>query len=206
MRRILFLLALAACSRTPSEPAPAATTTAASPPTADSAPTHPSTPAASTTTGGTAALSLRWDPPARWQARRPSTAMRTAEYLVPRAPGDSDDAECFVITFGAGQGGGVEENIQRWVDQLQPATGAPERSTRTVHGWKVTRVAVAGTYKPMQMPGGPPGSGPRTGWRLVGVIVETPAGSWFFKMTGPDATVKAAAPELDAMIDSVRPA
>jgi len=35
--------------------------------------------------------------------------------------------------------------------------------------------------------------------------VEAPSGSWFFKLTGPDATVKAAAPELDAMIDSAHP-
>jgi hypothetical protein len=130
--------------------------------------------------------------------------MRKAEYLVPRAGKDADDAECFVITFGGGQGGSVDDNIERWVKQLQPTTSPVERKTRTAHGWKVTRVEVAGTYTPMQMPGAPAG-GPHAGSRLVGEIVEAPTGMWFFKMTGPDATVKAAGKELDALVDSVRP-
>jgi hypothetical protein len=98
----------------------------------------------------------------------------------------------------------VDENIDRWVKQLQPATSAVDRSTRTVHGMNVTRVEVAGMYTPMAMPSMPP-SPPRPGSRLVGDIVEAPSGFWFFKMTGPDATVKAAARELDALVDSALP-
>jgi hypothetical protein len=52
--------------------------------------------------------------------------------------------------------------------------------------------------------GGSP-SAPRPGSRLVGEIVEAPSGPWFFKLTGPDATVKAAGTELDALVDSIRP-
>jgi hypothetical protein len=55
------------------------------------------------------------------------------------------------------------------------------------------------------MPTMPAAGAPKQGWRLVGDIVEAPSGLWFFKMTGPDATVKAAAKELDGLIDSVRP-
>jgi hypothetical protein len=127
--------------------------------------------------------------------------MRAAEYTVPHAPKDSDDGECSVITFGAGKGGGVEDNIKRWEGQIQSPSSPPVRATRVVGGMNVTRVEVAGTYTSMQMPGAP-ASTPHTGWRLVGTIVEAPSGSWFFKMTGPDATVKAAAKEFDAMIDS----
>jgi hypothetical protein len=56
----------------------------------------------------------------------------------------------------------------------------------------------------MQMPGAAPTS-PHSAWRLVGAIVEAPSGSWFFKLTGPDATVKAATKEMDAFVDSMRP-
>jgi hypothetical protein len=129
--------------------------------------------------------------------------MRSAEYLVPRAPGDSDDAECTVITFGAGQGGSVDDNVDRWVKQLDGAS-TPERTTRAVHGMKVTRVEATGTYLGMRMPGAP-ATPPRPGFRLAGAIVEAPGGMWFFKLTGPDATVKAADAELDALVDSCRP-
>jgi hypothetical protein len=148
-------------------------------------------------------LALAWDDPPRWKRRPPSTPMRKAEYLVPRASGDSEDAECFVITFGPGQGGSIDENIERWVKQLQPTTSKVERSKRVVGAGSVTRVEVGGTYTPMQM-GGAPSSGPHAGYRLVGEIVEAPSGLWFFKMTGPDATVKSAAKELDALVDSAR--
>jgi hypothetical protein len=152
-------------------------------------------------------LALHWDDPARWVKRMPSTPMRAAEYRVPRAGSDTEDAECFVITFGPGQGGTVDENIERWVKQLEPTSSAVDRSTRTVNGMKVTRVEVAGTYTPMAMPGMPSTTTtPHPGQRLVGDIVEAPSGLWFFKMTGPDATVSAGAKELDRLIDSLRPA
>jgi hypothetical protein len=132
--------------------------------------------------------------------------MRAAEYRIPRAGTDTEDAECSVITFGPGQGGSVDDNIQRWLKQFEPATSAPERTRRTVNGMAVTRVEVSGTYTPMAMPAMPASTTtPRKGQRLVGDIVEAPTGFWFFKMTGPDATVSAAAGELDALIDSLGP-
>jgi hypothetical protein len=130
--------------------------------------------------------------------------MRTAEYLVPRAAGDTDDGECIVITFGPGQGGGVDENVNRWVAQFSGG-GQPTRTKKQINGMNVTRVETAGTYSPMRMPGMPAAPATKPGWRLVGAIVETPSGLWFFKLTGPDATVKKAAPELDALIASASP-
>jgi hypothetical protein len=129
--------------------------------------------------------------------------MRVAEYAVPRAAGDAADAECTVITFGAGQGGGIDDNVDRWVRQFNPLSGAPTKSTREVGGMTVTRVEVAGSYHPMMMPGAPSAATTLQGARLVGAIVDAPSGLWFFKLTGPDATVRAAAAELDAMVASL---
>jgi hypothetical protein len=210
MRRILFLsLVLAACSRSPSEPAGTTQPSANTTPTAAHSVSpealqaqahgaHPPVP------HGPQHLALAWDDPVRWQKRVPSTPMRAAEYRVPRAASDSEDGECSVITFGPGQGGSVDDNISRWVKQLEPTAGAVDRATRTVNGMTVTRVEVAGTYTPMAMPAIPT-SPARQGYRLVGEIVEAPSGAWFFKMTGPDATVKAAGKELDKLVESIRP-
>ena len=129
--------------------------------------------------------------------------MRSAEYLIPRAAGDSEDAECIVITFGAGQGGGVDQNIDRWVAQFAGATET-KKSKREAGGLTITRVETLGTYTPMAMPGAP-AQGVKPGWRLIGAIVEAPSGLWFFKLTGPNATAKAASSEFDRMMDSVRP-
>ena len=131
--------------------------------------------------------------------------MRVAEYLVPRAAGDASDAECTEITFGPGQGGSVADNVGRWVRLFGPLAGSPSNVARQVRGMNVTRVEVAGTYHPMMMPGMPSEPGGQSGSRLIGAIVEAPSGLWFFKLTGPDATVRGAAVEFDGLVDSVRP-
>ncbi len=131
--------------------------------------------------------------------------MRVAEYLVPRANGDETDAECTVITFGPGQGGGIDGNVDRWVRQFNPLSGAPTKTTLRVGGMNVTRVEVAGSYHPMVMPGSPTPASTLPGARLVGAIVEAPNGLWFFKLTGPDVTVRAATAELDALVTSIHP-
>ena len=146
----LALPALVACSRTPSEPSGASS--GGPSPATSTASAASITPAVST---GAPKPALAFDDPPRWQRRPPSSAMRAAEYRVPRAAGDPEDAECTVITFGPGMGGSVDDNIDRWVKQLDGAS-PPVRSTRTVHGMKVTRVETTGTYLGMRMPGAPP--------------------------------------------------
>ena len=140
------LLLLAACSRTPPEPTPSSAPESASP----GAP-HPALPAPPA--AGTA--SVVWSDPAGWVKRPPANPMRRGEYAVPKASGDSEDAECVIHTFGPGQGGSVEANLDRWVRQFDGANGAGDKKTREVAGLKVTTIDVAGTYKAMAMPGSP---------------------------------------------------
>jgi hypothetical protein len=214
MGRTLFFVVLAAsaCSRSPSElsaspepSAPPAPGGSMSFPHGGNAHGMPHAAGSTGPAGRPGPLALQWTDPPRWQSRLPSTPMRSKEYRVPRTGSDAEDAECFVVTFGPGQGGSVDDNIERWVKQLQPTSSAVERSKRTVNGMNVTRVEVVGTYTPMAMPAMPSPGPPKQGFRLVGDIVEAPSGFWFFKMTGPDATVKAAGKELDTLIDSVHP-
>jgi hypothetical protein len=44
----------------------------------------------------------------------------------------------------------------------------------------------------------------KPGYRIAGAIVEAPQGSVFFKLTGPAATVQAAKPAFDKMLQSVK--
>jgi hypothetical protein len=196
-RRAALALALGgvllSCSR-PDEPS--------SHPAASSPPSGPPPTPAAVAAQAPPETTLHWSDPSRWVRRPPTNGMRVAEYRVPGA-GGAGDAECTVITFGSHQGGGLDANVTRWVQQFGPLSGPPTRTTRFVRSAPVTRVELAGTYHPMTMPGGPD-AGAQPDSRLIGAIVQVPSGEWFFKMTGPDATVKAAAPEFDAMIDSVR--
>lgn len=150
-----------------------------------------------------AGAKLTWVDPAAWRRRPPSSPMRTAEYGVPGAEGE---AECTVSTFGAGQGGTVEANIDRWVRQFEPDDASKaERTTREVGPLRVTIVELAGTFRGMTMPGAEPAATKKQ-QRMRGAIVETSSGPWFIKLTGPDATVKAARADFDALVGSLKQA
>jgi hypothetical protein len=130
--------------------------------------------------------------------------MRVANYVIPKKDGDSEDAECVVTTFGPGQGGTVDANVDRWVRQFEPSSAKVEqKQVRDVGPMHVTTVEIAGVYKGMTMPGSQPGAAKKS-YRMIGAVVETPKGLYFFKVTGPDATVHDAAPAFDKLIDSLK--
>jgi len=148
-----------------------------------------------------AAGGIRWTTPAKWTVSEPKP-MRKATYVIPAAAASGAEAgECGVFFFGKGQGGSVDENLDRWAKQFEGAA-APKRADSSVHGLPVHRVELAGTYL---APGGPmmQSQGKKTNWRLSGAIIEAPEGLVFFKCVGPAATIQAAEKDIDALIKSV---
>jgi hypothetical protein len=141
----------------------------------------------------------RFAAPAGWILREPSSSMRLAEAEI---PGDGGPAVLTVFFFGPGGGGGTEANLQRWAGQIAAETD-PVRAGFEVDGYTVSTIAVEGTLQPSRMGTGPTEAVP--GSKLVGAVVEGPGGPWFFKMTGPAATVASAEHEFEAMLRSVGP-
>jgi hypothetical protein len=47
-------------------------------------------------------------------------------------------------------------------------------------------------------------SAPKSGYRMLGAIVEGPEGNVFFKLTGPAKTVATAQDEFQAMLKSLK--
>ena len=130
-----------------------------------------------------------------------ASPMRKATYKVPATAKDADDGELAVFYF-RGEGGSTEANIQRWISQFSGAGPSDvKRSQRNVRGMNQTVVEVEGTYA-SGMPGAP--ATPKAHYRLLGAVVETPAGPYFFKLTGPAKTINAARDAYLAMLDSVR--
>jgi hypothetical protein len=148
----------------------------------------------------TAAAGLTWTLPAGWTVDAPRS-MRVATYAIPAAPGDAEGAECAVFHFGAGQGGGVDANLERWIGQFQPATKS-KRSGKKVNGVQVSLADVSGTYTAHGGSTTQP-QGDKPGWRLLGAIAESPQGAVFFKLAGPAKTVAAASKGFDAMVESL---
>lgn len=146
---------------------------------------------------GRAALALQFEAPSSWVAEQPASSMRAAQYRLPRAPGDAADGELVLFYFGPGSGGGVDANLQRWRSQFQgpngqalPASAGSTEVITSSAGLKVTVLEVQGTYAPPAMGPRVPAREPAPGFALLGAVVESPKGPWFFKATGPSATIK----------------
>ena len=139
------------------------------------------------------AQSLTFDVPDGWRTRPAASSMRVAEFTLPRAATDKEDAELIVYFFG-GSGGSVQANIDRWISQVAQPDGRPSNqvaktsATQTRSGLKVSLVDVSGTYVAEVTPGSSERFN-KPGFRLRAAVVETPRGPYFLKLTGPAGTV-----------------
>jgi hypothetical protein len=156
--------------------------------------------------GGSDALT--WTVPKEWSLEPPKSAMRKAQYRLRAAPGDREDGECVVYYFGAGQGGDVKSNLDRWAAQFTGfGSNRPKFSETKVGGLSISRAEVRGTYTPSPMMlGGGPEPQPKPDYMLLGAIVPGPEANWFFKCTGPGKTMEANRAPFDSLLASVRPA
>ena len=153
---------------------------------------------------GTGATGLVWTTPDGWIAETPSSAMRRAQY---RVPGPGGDGELVVFYFGPGQGGDAMANAVRWANQFsQPDGRAPQEAMKTeqieVGGIPVLLTEITGTYSGgMTMMGGP--SAELENHMLLGAIAAGGDANWFFKLTGPAATLEAQRDAFRALIESL---
>jgi hypothetical protein len=154
---------------------------------------------------GTGDAALAWTAPSGWIEERPSSPMRRAQY---RVPGPGGDGECAVFYFGPGQGGDPMSNADRWADQFTLPDGSSARtamktSELSVNGLAVVLVEVTGTYKGgMTMTAAP--ATPKLGYRLLGAVAPGPDANWFFKLTGPDTTVRTQRDAFVGMVKSLK--
>jgi hypothetical protein len=154
---------------------------------------------------GVGETALAWTSPAGWISETPSSSMRRAQYKV---PGSAGDGECVVFYFGPGQGGDPMSNAQRWASQFAlPDGSSAEKNMKTseieVGGLKVFMVEVAGTYDGGMTMGTTPAT-PKPGYRLLGAVAPGPDANWYFKFTGPDATVNAQRAAFESMVKSLK--
>jgi hypothetical protein len=204
----------------PSTSAPSLATSAADGPRAPSPagevaaeelpPNHPPLGAGGAAHGSAGALppaedepaAISWKVPSGWQTLANPTSIRLATYTI---AGGGSDASADVSVSRAG--GGTEANVDRWIRQFDDA-GQEKRSVKTVRGLKIVVIEVGGTYlgSGMALPSAAAApSNDKKNWALLGAVVETSGSSYFFKMTGPAATVKSARKSFDALLDSVTP-
>lgn len=189
---ILFAGALAlACSKAPEPDASSA------PPLRASGSAIAAPPKATPSAAPAGPSDIAWDAPASWQKAENPSPMRKATYKIPKAKGDTEDAELSVSQAG----GSVDMNLQRWATQFSPKAEI-KRTDRKVGDLKVTIAELHGTFSGSGMPGAAAGA-PKEKWEMLAAIIETTPPT-FFKMTGPETTVSGARADFEKLIDGVR--
>ena len=136
---------------------------------------------------------LRYDAPTEWTESPSRSPMRVTQFVLPRVPGDPEDAELVVFYFG-GSGGSVDANLQRWIGQMEQPDGRPSFEAAATIGFDagglaVTLLEVPGIYVAAVRPGSTERFN-KPDYRLMAAVVESPAGPYFFKLVGPDRTVE----------------
>lgn len=122
--------------------------------------------------------------PKDWIKEKPANKLRQAQFRLPKAGGDKDDAEVAIFYFPGG--GSVDENVARWKDKFSPPAGKKKDEIAKVDTFKVSGVAVTylniyGTYKFVQPA--------RPDYRMLAVYFDSDDGPFFITLIGPEKTV-----------------
>jgi hypothetical protein len=147
---------------------------------------------AATAVPTTSGPSLTWTAPANWKVGA-EAPMRKATYLI---PGDGGTAGELSIAAFPNDVGGELANINRWRGQMQlppiAESALADTVARSEHdGLKFGFVEFEGNGSPKS--------------RLLGAWVPFGGGTWFFKLTGPDALIAKEKPAFLAFLNSVKP-
>ncbi|MBT6907463.1 MAG: hypothetical protein HOA27_25170 [Gemmatimonadetes bacterium] len=144
--------------------------------------------------------------PDGWQAAKPSSSMRVAEYHMAGARPQDEKATLAVF---AGNMGSVEANVSRWFGQFSPANGSQSgdhgrRWEKQVDGMNVVLVDISGTFAPNMGMNQQAATPPAPNYRMLGAIVDYGPKFFYFKLIGPKDTVALWAPSFEQFIQSIK--
>lgn len=135
--------------------------------------------------------------PETWKQKPPANKLRLAQFDVPAPEGVNEETELVVYSFG-GAGGGLKQNLPRWIGEFQSQGRRLEVTSGTSPQGDYVIADIQGTHigpvfrrreKPLKDA------------RLLSVILEVKGkGNYFLKMSGPKKTVDAAADDLRTAI------
>ena len=144
--------------------------------------------------------------PGTWKERPTQSGMRAAEFTIPGVKGAAD-GELVIYYFGPGGAGSAEDNIARWTQQFlgpdgQPAT--PVVQKKQVAGMAMTEAEMTGRYVSSMSPAGTTEKHDSADWSMVGAVLTTSNGPYYFKMIGPKGTMAVAKKDFAKMLGSIK--
>jgi hypothetical protein len=148
--------------------------------------------------------------PAKWKVEPGSNKLRLYQITVPKAAGDTEDAEIAVFYFGAGSGGSVADNVKRWKGMFDAPKGKEIDDVAKITKMKagdvdLTYLDVEGTYLFKNPPFAPNAKTERKeNFRMFAVVFESKNGPFFLRMTGPAKTMAANKDAFDGWLKNFK--
>ena len=155
----------------------------------------------------TPSASLKYDLPEGWISKPISSKMRLADFALPKADGDTEDAT-LVVTFFGGQGGTVQANFDRWLTQMEPPDGRASKdvaktSVLKTHDLTLSIMDLPGTFVAEKAPGSAERYN-KPGFHLRAAVIEGNGGPYFVRLVGPAKTVAKWDASVQAFFKSLR--
>ena len=135
---------------------------------------------------------LTFDIPAAWREDS-NPNMVESRYFINTPSGEVQ------LTLTS-MGGGLNQNIERWVGQVKTEGEKATREKVTIAGVSCPRVDVRGNYH--NRVGNDPGM--KKNWRLVGIGIPNKSRDFFVKLVGPRDAIKDFQEELDQFLATAR--
>lgn len=138
-----------------------------------------------------------------WVAKASTSPMNKGGFTIPGKDGAAPVQADF-YHFGAGQGGGTDENIKRWQTQFLPGgDGKPvpisrEEVSAGEGKAQAVMVTLKGTF--LSGPVMAPKKTPMPGYAMIGVILESTEGNVYLKITGPEAATLVAKDDIKKFV------
>lgn len=153
------------------------------------------------------APALKYDVPEGWTSKPLSSKMRLADFVLPKAEGDPEDAS-LVITFFGGQGGTVQANFDRWLTQMQQPDGRASKdvaktSALKTHDLTLSIMDLPGTFVAEIAPGSSEHFN-KPGFHLRAAVIEGKGGPYFIRLVGPAKTIAKWDAAVQAFLKSLR--
>jgi hypothetical protein len=161
--------------------------------------------AAATLAGDVELGGMKSKVPAGWKEEPTTSEMRLAQFKLPKADGDDEDAQVIIFTFPAGSSGSAEANMKR---QLAKFTGKPEVKEGKLPVGTVDAPFqdVTGTYLQKKRPFDPSDKGvEKEKYRQIYVVALVPGkGDYYPTLVGPAKTVEKYKKEFEEFLHNFK--
>lgn len=141
--------------------------------------------------------------PDGWKEEPTTSEMRLAQFKLPKAEGDAEDAQLIIFYFKGGSGT-AEQNLQR---QVAKFAGKPEVKVDKIQVGKVEAPYqdITGTFLQKKRPFDPQDKGvEKANYRQLYVPLVTDKGDYYPTLVGPAKTVEKHKKDFEAFLKNFK--